>query len=256
MSARASSRSPSATGIPDDLESFFHVILWHSIKYLPHNCKDVHSFMSAFFNSVRLYNGECSCGGTKLMAMEKGFIDFYYRGTADSLLTFFYDKTSDRFHPLLGFIEDVLPLFEEYYLATSRLRSRRKPSRGRAIPTHEQNHLLTQEQLSHQLDDHTAFSGKILFWLSKMDWPENDRTDDERWPSYDADSEKYQAEITTKLNAVTGPSRKRRRAGSISQPPSSSSEESSENPSPQGCKAKNRRTLKKRRSSKLRDDDM
>ncbi|OBZ73860.1 hypothetical protein A0H81_06311 [Grifola frondosa] len=51
--------------IQDDLESFFYVLVYYSVRYLKHNSEDVASFMLDFFDSYSFSNGEYSCGQCK-----------------------------------------------------------------------------------------------------------------------------------------------------------------------------------------------
>ncbi|KDQ59807.1 hypothetical protein JAAARDRAFT_33384 [Jaapia argillacea MUCL 33604] len=48
--------------LQDDLESFFHVLLFNGVKFLKNNCQDVPGFISHFFESYS-YQGEVCVGG-------------------------------------------------------------------------------------------------------------------------------------------------------------------------------------------------
>ncbi|OBZ73640.1 hypothetical protein A0H81_06297 [Grifola frondosa] len=57
--------------VQDDLESFFYVLVYYSIRYLKHNDTDVPSFMQYFFDSYSLYNGEYFCGSLKRLLIAR-----------------------------------------------------------------------------------------------------------------------------------------------------------------------------------------
>ncbi|KAH9949650.1 hypothetical protein B0H21DRAFT_889526 [Amylocystis lapponica] len=60
--------------LQDDLESFFHVLLYMAIQYLPSNCPDVDKFIESFFDGASITDGDYTCGSTKMYAMENGKI--------------------------------------------------------------------------------------------------------------------------------------------------------------------------------------
>ncbi|KAH9950842.1 hypothetical protein B0H21DRAFT_462975 [Amylocystis lapponica] len=60
--------------LQDDLESFFHVLLYMAIRYLPSNCPDVENFIERFFEGAGITAGEYVCGEAKMSAMENGVI--------------------------------------------------------------------------------------------------------------------------------------------------------------------------------------
>ncbi|KAI8970809.1 hypothetical protein BD414DRAFT_427293, partial [Trametes punicea] len=58
--------------VEDEMESFFHLVLYFSIRYLPSNCPDVTRFMHHYFDSYT-FNGEHYFAGmTKVNVMETG----------------------------------------------------------------------------------------------------------------------------------------------------------------------------------------
>lgn len=214
MSARA--LSGQFSGIPDDLESFLHVILWYSIRFLPHNCKNVGGFKFRFFDDACFYDGESTAGWTKLRAMGEGVITLDTSQTAASQLVFF-DKITKKPHFILGFIEHSLALIKVYYSATRHFRfffshdseeihtptnpaarqdtssdalkvlpstskgpaSDDPVSEGPIAPPQK-----SSQKPAHQLHDHTAFAKVFKRWLDKP-WPENDKTSDQLQPIYD-----------------------------------------------------------------------
>ncbi|KAI0645226.1 hypothetical protein C8Q79DRAFT_1055305 [Trametes meyenii] len=63
--------------IPDELESFFHTLLWFAIRYLPNNCVNVGDFMTNYFDDREKnpWNpDEYACGRTKESAITSGVI--------------------------------------------------------------------------------------------------------------------------------------------------------------------------------------
>ncbi|KAH9943836.1 hypothetical protein B0H21DRAFT_892590 [Amylocystis lapponica] len=58
--------------LQDDLESFFHVLLYMAIQYLPSNCEEVGNFIGRFFEASTVEKGEYMCGSAKWNAMELG----------------------------------------------------------------------------------------------------------------------------------------------------------------------------------------
>lgn len=70
MSVNALNNPDKVISIPDELESFFHALLWFAIRWLPHNCNDVDKFMFEYFDTGRTGNGkEYTCGTVKENAM-------------------------------------------------------------------------------------------------------------------------------------------------------------------------------------------
>ena len=255
-------------GIPDEMESFFHVTLWHAVKYLPHNCEDLDSFMSDFFDGVRFYNGRSLCGLTKLMAMKEGIITLYNSiETSDSQLVF--RKTPEETHPMMGFIETSLTLFKDYYLATAQSGSIKSHHLGISdvaqvsSPSHPiakqvigANTLSkptsaatspSPQQPTHLLHDHEAVKKTFSYWLGQ-EWPDDDKTSDQLQPNYDpSKAQKYQDKISTRLDSAAGSSSKRKKADNASQVSSPSSGEPS-TVNPPGSRKARRKAAKKARS--------
>lgn len=260
MSAQA--LSGEYTGIPDDLESFFHVILWHAIRYLSHNCTDVGGFMSGFFDGVRFYEGQYDCGLDKLMAMTNGVVLVRSRisRSPHRSLTF-YDPISNEAHPLNDFIADILGLFKVYYSMNWDMPQPARThnpgqidvqghsggnaevvSRNISESCSNDTDLLvssTSNAVTHQLSDHEAMSQYFTIALSQ-EWPAEDKTDDQLPKNYDHDqAQKYQAKVSTKLQTTDavdqndvgntndpGPSRKRQKTIDVAQLSPSSPDQS------------------------------
>ncbi|EIW54454.1 uncharacterized protein TRAVEDRAFT_52160 [Trametes versicolor FP-101664 SS1] len=66
MSVNALNNPTKPILISDDLESFFHAMLWFAIRWLPHNCDDVYKFIFEYFDTGRTSNGkDYYCGVVK-----------------------------------------------------------------------------------------------------------------------------------------------------------------------------------------------
>ncbi|EIW54474.1 uncharacterized protein TRAVEDRAFT_52179 [Trametes versicolor FP-101664 SS1] len=75
MSVNALNNPDKEISIPDELESFFHALLWFAIRWLPHNCNDVDKFMFEYFDTGRTENGkEYTCGTVKQSTMNSAHL--------------------------------------------------------------------------------------------------------------------------------------------------------------------------------------
>lgn len=75
MSVNALNNPDKVISIPDELESFFHALLWFAIRWLPHNCNDVDKFMFEYFDTGRTENGkEYTCGTVKQSTMNSAHL--------------------------------------------------------------------------------------------------------------------------------------------------------------------------------------
>ncbi|KAI0368991.1 hypothetical protein BV20DRAFT_947040 [Pilatotrama ljubarskyi] len=74
LSANALSDRNKKIVVEDEMESFFHLLLYVAIRYLPHNCTDVGDFMHRYFDGFMedRVDQEYFCGETKYNAMSKG----------------------------------------------------------------------------------------------------------------------------------------------------------------------------------------
>lgn len=88
----------------DELESFFHVILYYAVRYLVSNCSDAGNFIENFFESYSLVNKKYLCGKTKRTAMYLGRLVL---DDTDAPLKFS--------SPLDWFLLRLLALFKAHY---------------------------------------------------------------------------------------------------------------------------------------------
>ncbi|KAI0333008.1 hypothetical protein GY45DRAFT_1245751 [Cubamyces sp. BRFM 1775] len=73
LSANALKRPKAQIEIADELESFFHVLLYCAIRFLPHTCSDVSQFMYSFFDRGEVVGlREYTCSVLKSSVMLRG----------------------------------------------------------------------------------------------------------------------------------------------------------------------------------------
>ncbi|KAI0645248.1 hypothetical protein C8Q79DRAFT_1011331 [Trametes meyenii] len=138
LSANALNDHKKLIRIEDELESFFHVLLHISVRFLPHNLGDAHvpQFLHDYFDDYSTAGTDHHCGMAKLAAMQAGFVSIsQYKAqhegpdrlkilfpasacptsppTAPSTAAKTADSTVD--HPLNGVIETLLSWFSAYY---------------------------------------------------------------------------------------------------------------------------------------------
>ncbi|KAI0323416.1 hypothetical protein GY45DRAFT_1332548, partial [Cubamyces sp. BRFM 1775] len=104
MSVAMLNETSKVVEIPDELESFFHVILYHAVRYLTSNCTDVGVFIEDFFDSYSSRNGELVCGEKKQASMITGHI------LLSQTMQLYFDS------PLDGFMEAAMKWFRARYV--------------------------------------------------------------------------------------------------------------------------------------------
>ncbi|CDO75312.1 hypothetical protein BN946_scf184715.g1, partial [Trametes cinnabarina] len=72
LSADMLSGQPKAVEIPDELESFLHVLLYYALRYLNSNCPNAAEFLESYFDAYTLKHGEYVCGQMKEAAVKGG----------------------------------------------------------------------------------------------------------------------------------------------------------------------------------------
>ncbi|KAH9889424.1 hypothetical protein C8Q73DRAFT_793621 [Cubamyces lactineus] len=72
MSASALNTPSKRILVQDDMESFFHLLLYHAIRFIPHNCRNVGQFMDAYFDGHTEEDGVCYVGKEKFETMWNG----------------------------------------------------------------------------------------------------------------------------------------------------------------------------------------
>lgn len=138
--------TPGRCDLEDDLEAFFHVLLYMGVRYLKHNFVDVGGFMSKFFDDANYHDGRMSCGTFKMATMRSAEI-MWNEDQVAKQLTFYrwfdprtedptLDATSGRGnqsealaqasaaskaakslnqHPLTALFAELLSWFKDYY---------------------------------------------------------------------------------------------------------------------------------------------
>ncbi|KAI0644465.1 hypothetical protein C8Q79DRAFT_1011511 [Trametes meyenii] len=113
--------------IEDELESFFHVLLFFAIRFLHHNCVNVGSFMYDYFDDYKARDGKYKCGHLKQLCMKNGAITLQ-NGTSeqdpDVSLTFHWpslqsttglEATALPLHPLNVIFSTILEWIQSRY---------------------------------------------------------------------------------------------------------------------------------------------
>ncbi|KAI0947748.1 hypothetical protein AcW1_009430 [Taiwanofungus camphoratus] len=93
-SVRLLNQPDEAAEIPDELESFFHVLFYAAVRYLRHNCTDIGAFIKSKWQAMR--HGETSAGK---QGIPPRFLD---------------DEDSHK-HPLNGLLSKLLYLLRARY---------------------------------------------------------------------------------------------------------------------------------------------
>ncbi|KAI0641114.1 hypothetical protein C8Q79DRAFT_991709 [Trametes meyenii] len=133
------------TTIKDELESFFHVLLYFSVRFLRHNCSDVGAFMHDYFDGYRVWGGTYLGGYMKLscvishICLEVGDGDKIPTKT----LTFYGPPLADPqaipSHPLNYIIYTILEWLESDYRIRNhpKVETETQPSRPTSPAAHE-----------------------------------------------------------------------------------------------------------------------
>lgn len=96
--------------VADELESFFHVMLFYAVQYLPHTIRNVTGFIAEYFDICEEdEDGNCFCSPVKENAMKHQQILF-----AHTYLVF-TRTTGERGNPINSLIKALLKLFEARY---------------------------------------------------------------------------------------------------------------------------------------------
>ncbi|KAI1791985.1 hypothetical protein LXA43DRAFT_1181380 [Ganoderma leucocontextum] len=93
MSANSLSNPWRVMMVEDEIESFFHLLLFYAIRYLPHNCQDVGMFLDEYFDGYTKTDGQYFCGVAKWAAMIGGRISLYNNA---GRLTFYLPTEPDN----------------------------------------------------------------------------------------------------------------------------------------------------------------
>ena len=129
MSVQALNDPEKAITIEDEIEAFFHVLLYHAIRFLPHNIKpeSVPQFLVDYFDSCSVIkDDEYGCGFTKRAAIVHGMIEVApgHRTDSSQTLKFLHPVDKGTAHPINDIIQRLLISFKAAYdLHTDTLKS-------------------------------------------------------------------------------------------------------------------------------------
>ncbi|KAI9069930.1 hypothetical protein FKP32DRAFT_1558752 [Trametes sanguinea] len=197
--------------VADELESFFHVLLFYAVRLLHHNVPNVPFFVSNYFDSFTVADdARRDCSDAKATAMRLGEVEL----SGGSLLNFMRADASVSHEYLNDLLARMLRCFQARYaiLAWEKkqletpMPSRPKPSASIPSPTSSNlarppprdpdnnEDLLNRPKLeptpadrkiAKRLDSHVEFLN--LFWeeLQHDDWPEDDVVGDRLPENYD-----------------------------------------------------------------------
>ncbi|KAI0629405.1 hypothetical protein C8Q77DRAFT_1273719 [Trametes polyzona] len=105
MSASALADPRKRILVQDDMESFFHILLYLAIRYLPHDCRNVGLFMDQYFDGHLEIDGEYLGGDLKWNTMRNGELAF-----AQAKITFYVaDDPVDPLAQAAGTSADTPP---------------------------------------------------------------------------------------------------------------------------------------------------
>ncbi|KAL6301564.1 hypothetical protein BKA93DRAFT_828209 [Sparassis latifolia] len=128
--------------VEDELESFFHVLLYFGVRYLRHNILDVDVFISKYFDDGYPIGDDWVCGDRKWAAINSGIIKDCERKLK---FEFSENKHDSRRHPLTGIIVELLKSFKSYYAVGD-------------SDTHSADVPLSDDEAGQESDD-SAFTG-------------------------------------------------------------------------------------------------
>ena len=120
MSVRALNDPEKDITIEDEIEAFFHVLLYHAIRFLPHNIKPecVPQFLIDYFDTCCVIkDDEYGCGMTKRAAIVHGVITLApgRRTDTSETLNFLHPVDKGTAHPINPLIRRLLISFEAAY---------------------------------------------------------------------------------------------------------------------------------------------
>ncbi|KAI8976342.1 hypothetical protein BD414DRAFT_539335 [Trametes punicea] len=136
------SRHAKRVEIPDELESFMHVLLYYSVRYLHSNCQDVAEYIESFFESYTLHDDIYTCGLKKLTSVKTcGRLELK-------------DDSPLKFHsPLDTVFKRLLPWFKAHYKVQAyQTKESEIPSPSRGNETSIQSFLAPLSSTPDELD--------------------------------------------------------------------------------------------------------
>ncbi|KAI0660097.1 hypothetical protein C8Q70DRAFT_1132803 [Cubamyces menziesii] len=107
--------NPKTVEIPDELESYLHVLLYFAVRYLNSDCKDPAEFIESYFDSYTFQGGVYKCGARKRELIK---VAGKLMVGDDEPLTFG--------SPMDDIFAQLLPLFKSHYKVQDFLRAKEK----------------------------------------------------------------------------------------------------------------------------------
>lgn len=165
--------------IPDELESFFHVILYMSVRHLRSSIADddlswfIHEFFDGFSEVDNSYKG----GFMKTTSMVSGCIH-----VALIPLRFYTGKIQHKSaaHPLNVLMTEIMPVFKERYALIQHRNMLAGWYRLYRNAAYQNMEDYPEEPCAHvrevaaKLDTHMHFSALLRRVVDECDWPETD----------------------------------------------------------------------------------
>ncbi|KAH9884202.1 hypothetical protein C8Q73DRAFT_669856 [Cubamyces lactineus] len=109
--------NPKTVEIPDELESYLHVLLYFAVRYLHSNCKDPTSFIENYFDSYTYEDGVYTCSARK-----QHVIKISGRLETGNRVPLIFDS------PIDDIFARLLPLFKAHYKVQDYLKAKEKPA--------------------------------------------------------------------------------------------------------------------------------
>ncbi|KAI0324568.1 hypothetical protein GY45DRAFT_1375459 [Cubamyces sp. BRFM 1775] len=112
------SQNPKTVEIADELESYLHVLLYFSVRYLESDCKNPSAFIDSYFHSCMLQDGIYKCGARKMHVIQTaGRLE-----VRNGVPLMFYSPMDDIFRMLL-------PVFRTHYQVQDYLKAKEAASK-------------------------------------------------------------------------------------------------------------------------------
>ncbi|OSD00215.1 hypothetical protein PYCCODRAFT_1460318 [Trametes coccinea BRFM310] len=117
LSARALAIPTKTIGVKDEMESFFHVLLYYAIRYLPTNCPDITPYMYDYFDGYTVRRSQYTVGWAKRHAMDTGRLvpDDSYNLRFLTSLPGEAGTPPPSLHPINEFIDELLAMLKAQY---------------------------------------------------------------------------------------------------------------------------------------------
>ncbi|OJT06760.1 hypothetical protein TRAPUB_2397, partial [Trametes pubescens] len=121
MSVAVLSKSTKVVETSDELESFFHVLLYNAIRYTRSNCENVGAFIEAFFDSYTVDGNKYECGTKKMNTMH-GITKLTAAGPSGEVVRFLSE-------PLNDLLDTFLAWFKAHYAVQAYAESQKNHSK-------------------------------------------------------------------------------------------------------------------------------